>query len=441
MIRTVLWVSWLNMRRDRVAQLMTFILPIAFFSIFASVFSSQRNPTERLYIGVADEDRSPASREFIAALRRDSSLRIETSRPRQTEPLTRETALEMVRAGRPTVALVIPPGFGERFGDFSPGGAEVELLADTSDPLGAPMASGLLQRAAMSVSPALLMRHGLRQFEQYIGLTDGQKLAAEQIMKQLAALPESDSAAGTDSNAADSSPATAEGASEGAPAAIGGPLRVRTVDVMSDARRTRSPAIAFNAAGIGVMFLLFMASGAGGSLLEEEEHGTLERVLGSRIGMTHLLLGKWAFISLLGMVQVTVMFLWGWAVFGLDLFTPLHLTGFAIMTFFTAASAASFGLLLAALCRSRAQLSGVATVLVLMMSALGGSMFPRFMMPEFMQQIGWFTFNAWALEGYQNVFWRDLPPIRLLPSVAVLSGLCVVFLVVARLLARRWERI
>ena len=43
------------------------------------------------------------------------------------------------------------------------------------------------------------------------------------------------------------------------------------------------------------------------------------------------------------------------------------------------------------------------------MSALGGSMFPRFLMSETMQQFGLVTFNAWALDGYLKVFWRNAP--------------------------------
>ena len=56
------------------------------------------------------------------------------------------------------------------------------------------------------------------------------------------------------------------------------------------------------------------------------------------------------------------------------------------------------------------------------MSALGGSMFPRFLMSETMQRIGLVTFNAWALDGYLKVFWRDAPIWELWPQVAVLAG-------------------
>ena len=37
-MRTLLRVGWTNLSRDRVAQALTFLLPIIFFSIFAMVF-------------------------------------------------------------------------------------------------------------------------------------------------------------------------------------------------------------------------------------------------------------------------------------------------------------------------------------------------------------------------------------------------------------------
>jgi ABC-2 type transport system permease protein len=186
------------------------------------------------------------------------------------------------------------------------------------------------------------------------------------------------------------------------------------------------------------MFLLFsMVGGAGGALLEEAESGTLERLLSTNLGMTGVLLGKWLFLALTGIAQLCIMFLWGRVAFGLPLFS--HLPGFLVMTIVTAAAAAALGLVLASLARTRAQLSGFSTLLILTMSALGGSMFPRFLMTEGMQRVGLVTFNAWALDGYLKVFWRNAPVWDLWPQVLVLSALGVAFIFVARLLARRWE--
>jgi ABC-type multidrug transport system permease subunit len=185
------------------------------------------------------------------------------------------------------------------------------------------------------------------------------------------------------------------------------------------------------------MFLLFSMSGASGALLDEVDSGTLDRVLSTRVSMSGLLAGKWLFLTLMGIGQLSLMFLWGRIAFGLDLFH--HVPGFLIMTAFTAAAAAGFGLVLATAARTRAQLSGMSTIIILIMSSVGGSMFPRFLMSDTMQRMGLVTFNAWALDGYLKVFWRNATIVALWPQLLVLAGLTAVFLAIARTLARRWE--
>ncbi|MHC4414276.1 MAG: hypothetical protein ACYS0G_03225 [Planctomycetota bacterium] len=58
-----------------------------------------------------------------------------------------------------------------------------------------------------------------------------------------------------------------------------------------------------------------------------------------------------------------------------------------------------------------------------------------------MQKAGLATFNGWALDGYRKVFHFDEPIVALWPQAAVLAGMAVVFLGVARVLARRWEQV
>ena len=157
-----------------------------------------------------------------------------------------------------------------------------------------------------------------------------------------------------------------------------------------------------------------------GALLDEAESGTLERVLSTRVTMTKLMAGKLVFNTLLAFVQLVAMFLWGWAAFKLDFFS--HLPGFAVMGLCTAFAVAAFGMLLASACQTRAQLGALSTLVILIMSSVGGSMFPRFLMPEAMQKAGLLTINAWAIDGFTKVFWRDLPVTELWPQVAVLLG-------------------
>ncbi len=385
MIRTLLRISLINMRRDRVVQAMVFLLPVLFFSIFALVFGQQRDPTSRISVALVDEDQSEFSQALAKALIAEGALAVRTTPDKAGKGATldRAAAEKLVKDGDVPVAVVLPKGLGEHTQGFGGGAAgdqvKVQLLADVSDPIAPQVVSGLLQKVGFTAAPGHM---------------------ADQGMAMAIWLP------------------------------------VETVNVMQPKHGNNS-LVSFYAAGVGVMFLLFSCSGAGGALLDEEESGTLGRLLGSRLGMRGVLLGKWSFIWLMGMTQLTVMFIWGQLVFGLPLVS--HLPGFIVMTVFTAAAAAGFGLLLATISRSRQQLSGLSTIIILTMSALGGSMFPRFLMSETMQKMGLVTFNAWALDGYIKVFWRNARVIDLWPQVLVLAALTVIFMLVARIFARRWE--
>ena len=62
-------------------------------------------------------------------------------------------------------------------------------------------------------------------------------------------------------------------------------------------------------------------------------------------------------------------------------------------------------------------------------------------MPEKMQKIGLLTLNAWAIDGFQKIFWRDEPVSGFCPQVAVLLGVAVVFFLLARQVARGGKRL
>lgn len=433
MIRAVLRVSWLSLARDRVAQGLCFVLPIAFFSLFAVFFGSTSGGLPRVALLVVDQDQSEVSRRFIAALAADPSLAVVRARP-DGAPLTRADVEQRLAGGDAPVALVVRAGFGASLG-LAGGAAAVDLIVDTANPVAPQMVAGLVQRAVVTAVPDVLLERGLVLLERAGGaLTEAQRRAADQWLARLRA-------AAPGANATDTSARTGPGAAAGPGSALSLPtdlVQVRVVDLLA-ASPDKSPVNAFYAAGIAVLFLLFSTMGIAGVLLEEERSGTLERLLCSSLGMGRLLVGRWLFGMLLGVAQISVMFLWGALVFDVDLFVPRHLAGFALMTLATAAAASSFGMFLATLCRTRSQLDGVGTIVILIMSALGGSMFPRFLMPAWMKQIGLVTFNAWAVDGYQKVFWYEQGPLALWPELAVLGGIAMALLALARLLARRWE--
>ena len=395
MILTVLQISFRRLLHNRVELLLTFLVPIAFFSIFAVIFGGGlgRGTTPRIKVVAVDEMQSVVSRQVMSALREQESLRF--VRENDADALQRDEAMELVRSGSATMAIVFRNDHDQ---------LAAELMADASEQVAAQVVSALVNRSMM--------------------LSE-----AEYQVSQLADSDQNDTEGSVD--------AVATGVPKDEPFGIEASLqrKVEVIDVMGEGKA--NPVVSMYASGIAVMFLLFGATGGGGALLEERENQTLDRLLSTQMSMDQLLLGKWFYMSSIGVLQVGVMFLWAQFVFNVDLLG--HLDGFLMMTVVTALAASAFGLFLATLCKSRGQLNGLSVILILTMSALGGSMVPRYLMSDELQQYGLWTFNAWALDGYTKVFWRELPVDALAPQLAVLLTSGVVFLLAARVLAVRWE--
>jgi ABC-2 type transport system permease protein len=416
MIASVVRAGWLNLRRDRAALMLSFIVPIVFFSIFAGIFGAQKSKTPKTTVVIADLDRSDSSRRLIDALKRESALDVVLTLKKSATPFDAQTAEATVRAGDAPVALVIPKGFGTTKIQFAGGnnGPAFKLLADSADPIADQVVGGLLQKNMMMSMPEMMMDAGVTEVDRWSGgLTAQQKANLDQNMKSYRTF----SAKPMATRSADS------------------PIKIEKTDVIG--QNKSNVVAALYAAGIGVMFLLFTASNAGGALLEENESGTLDRILTTRLTLTQLLLGKLVYLWTLGFVQICVMFVWGAIAFRLQLVQ--HIGGFLIMALTTSLATSAFGLLLASVCRTRAQLGAMSTLVVLSLSAIGGSMFPRFLMPAGLQKAGLVLFNSWALEGFTNVFWRELPLASLALPAAVLVGWGIVFFIVARQLTKRWE--
>ena len=131
--------------------------------------------------------------------------------------------------------------------------------------------SGLLQKVAMTAMPDVMARAGIEQVDRWGGdLTARAEGGAPEERRPVAA---------------------ADGRrSRGAGGAGGGLVNVEVRDVLGE--KKKNPGVAVTAAGLGVMFLLFSAAGAGGALIEEVESGTLDRVLSTRVTMRSAPVGQ-----------------------------------------------------------------------------------------------------------------------------------------------------
>lgn len=155
---------------------------------------------------------------------------------------------------------------------------------------------------------------------------------------------------------------------------------------------------------MAVMMLMFNLVASAGTLQEERSEGTLDRLRLTPSAGPAILLGKLLITMAMALVQLTVLFLFGAACFDVPVFENAGPLSAACLVW--ALTASALGLAFATAARTRKQLEGLSTLLILGMSAVGGAWFPREIAPEWFQQVGLATPVAWAMDAFHRVLWH-----------------------------------
>ena len=188
-------------------------------------------------------------------------------------------------------------------------------------------------------------------------------------------------------------------------------------------------------AGTAVMMLLFSVAAMGSSILAEREDGTLKRLLYSPVNPLSVLFGKMLNAIIIGVIQLVVMLVFTILVLGLE--PGGNLLFLFIVIVATAFACSGFGIFIAAISTSRKQAESLSTIIILIMSAIGGSMIPIFFMPEFMQKISVISVNYWAIQGFFDVLGRDAAIGPVMTKVGILVLIGVIMSMISAILFRR----
>jgi ABC-2 type transport system permease protein len=398
----------LGLVRDRAALAMSFLLPAAFFLIFAAIFAGATGEQLRLEVAVADEVDDDTSRRLVKAIAADPALLIVGD-----GALDAERVRDWVRRGTADVGLVIRAD-AERLdslGGFGP--APLVIISDPVRGVAVPMLKGQIQKAYFTALPDIALAGVMGLVEdQFIELDEEQRADLTDGLAELG-----------------------EDVQGGEVSAWGFEDLFEDVSVAGESAARNH--VAYYAGAVAILFLLFSSVHGAITLIDERDSGVLDRILAGPGRVAVLVNGKYAFLVLQGFVQVGVIFVIAWLFYGVNL--PGHLAPWAVTTLLAAAMAASVAMAVASACRTKRQAQTLANVAILVLSALGGSMVPRFFMPELLQDLGWVTPNTWALEAYTAVFWRDEPVSALLLPWGMLAVAAAVGLWLAHRAARRME--
>lgn len=444
---SIMKAHWLRLLRDRVALFLVFILPIVFFSVFAFIFGGSGGSSSKpadLKVAVWDNDHSDASAKIRDALNGVSGMELLSDEAKQQpEGELSEAAARFVQQNSADAVVILPAGFQDSLGTFKPDAPAIDVVYDSANPMAEGMISGVLQGAVFTAMPDTLMSKGLEQFRTFGGpFSAQQELAAKQFSQLLA--DNQDGSSTVESETADgdktAKPAAASGLNSGL-------ININTMSarqLVAPEKKSRSGSmVAYYAAGVAVMFLMFSMAGSASALLEDQENGTLDRLISGQMSISTLMLAHWTYFVLLGVIQLAVMFVFAAVAFRVDLSSGSVLLGVTAMSIVTAMASAGFVMFLATLCRSRKQLESISTTIILVMSAFGGSMIPRPFLPELVRETSKLTFNGWALDGYLKVLWYYDPATPILQTLVwhlvVIVLMAIGFLALAMWRAKRWS--
>ena len=369
---------------DQRSVILTFLLPVILISLFAyayggiGLFDGRSEPVNLL---VADLDQSRSSKEIVYKIDSLKDIKIFSSDALK--------AKELVIKGKYACALIIYEGFQD---SLEAGNAtRLELVYDRSRE----MEIGILQQTLISTIMSSTGRIIVnKSIENYLNANFPaiDKRIVDNILR---------TAIKNNSNT----------------------LTINWTSVVGEKNDTKLGLIQA-VAGTAILMLLFSVAGVGTSILEEKENGTINRLLYSPLKSSSILYGKMLFAFFISILQLTAMFVFAWLILNMDM--RVSIPALLLMIVATAFAVSSLGIFLAAVAKTRQQAQNLSTIIILIMSAIGGSMIPLFIMPSVLQKIALLSVNYWGIQGFYDVFWRSLPLESILPKILILTGIGII---------------
>ena len=398
MIRNALAVAWKELQvlfKDRGQLAVLFLMPVMFASVIGSAFGGG---TPGLAVYLVNQDTGPYSAQIVEILHEIEALRIE-------ELDTVGQADKQVADGEALAAIVIPPDFSQKIAAFEP--TKVRVIVDPAQQQYGGIITGIVNEVVTPVIYQGEIQYGIRTVMDESGAfdkADPQVRSAVEaqtmgvVMTQLAEMFENPQ------------------------------ITVTGEDLEGVKTQSLDSAYSYYMPSYAVMFAFFIVGTIAVSLLTEKEEGTFRRLLASPLHRGSIIAGKMLAYMLVVGLQVLLVLGVGSVFFDIPLGdSPL---GLVLITLTLALAAASLGMLVGALARTRSQADGVGFVISIVLGAVGGSIIG---LPDegFLHVLSQFTPHSHAIEGYLKLMSQGAGVVEILPQVGLLAGVGVLFFVIA----------
>lgn len=369
------------------------VLPIIFTVILGGGLPAAGGTGDnRILIPVTDEDNSPQSVEFLAAMANS-----ETFRP---ELKTREEAETLLKDDDAGAVLIIPAGFGAGLtadGVLAGSGSELRLRTLPGNNVGLAAQQEVQRVVADMAGPLLIARNATAGIEAVRPFAE--EAARRAFFTQTLA--------------------------EATTTAADTPARVNFIVAgQSNTYDQRAQA----SAGQLITWVFIPLLGASGLFAYERLMGTLRRLMTTPTRKSGFLLGAISGQFLTALVQMTILVAFGILVMKVSWGQQPVALAVILVTFGLAGVA--LGTMLGTFVKTDSQASNLSIMIGMSMALLGGCWWPMELFPPTLQQIVKVLPTTWAMSAMTDITMRGQGLVAILPEAGVLLGFAVVFFII-----------
>lgn len=418
MLSKVLAIAWNGIYRtytDRIAFLFMFITPIVLSLIIGAAFGGESTdinlPQSEIEIINLDEGYTTSEgRQANLGQQNYVDVLITNSPEALSELITAsessdvEQSRQKVEDGEIRAALIIPPDFSEK---TQTGQGELELYYNPRSEIAVTVLISILEQLTNNANMGQVAQ------EIYVG-QDGyfiQHAMASGAMDKI-------------------EPAAEEALTRLFTGETGRGITLTSASITGEQQDFDS--LGYFAPSMAILFMTFAMAGGTRSILWEQQHWITQRILTTPTPRWVYMVGRLLGTYVSGVVQMLILLL----------VTPLiavllgrdadvwgnNYLGLALLSLSVVAAGTGLGLFIASFSKTETQADTISSAVVILMGVLGGSFVPI--------EVGWLntisnlSLNKWGINGFNDLANNDAVLIDILPNVAVLVGMAILYFVI-----------
>lgn len=374
--------DFLTTLRDKQALALIILMPLALILVLgmglSSMFSNNGLSIKKFDVAIINEDKGEISKQLEDFFKSEEINKMIT-----LKTFEKSEALNKVQSGELPVLIVVPKDFTDKVNK-----GESISLQIYNDP-GSPMRSKIVESLIKSFTDVVAsiqstVEAATPTFEHY-------NLNPSMIVPEVLSTIENSSS-----------------------------VEFNPMDLKKENNLT---AMQYYSAAMLVMYILFVASIGTTSIIEEREQKTLLRLMSTTVNKGSIIAGKLLGLVFIGIFEVIALVLFTHFAFGVNWGNSL--IGLILVSASMIFAATGFAMFIATIFKTTKSVQSMSSALIMVLSALGGSMFPIFGMPPLLQTISKLTLNNWALRGYLSLMMNGTD---LITPIIVLCAMGITFL-------------